>query len=159
MHRNDFRNKPYNLNSIVFSGKYSGNRFYYKLFIIENLIRIILHTILTNESPSTSNWWNDCVPNYLKKPWHRRSPHHGVYHLFLKDLIDILRRNRPLIEPHVSNFNELILEIELFNNARRKIAHTKYLNADDLDKLDNLYSRTKSLIKKINLRFNIEIPI
>lgn len=158
MHSKDFRNKSYSINNLITSGKYSGNRFYYKLFVIENMIRIFIHTILENDNPTVLEWWDELVPNRLKKTWHSMSSHHGIYHIFLNDLNSLIIENRPLIEPYVDNLDDLILEIELFNDVRRKIAHTKFLNTNDIKKLDELYIKSKKIIDEISKKLVIEIP-
>jgi hypothetical protein len=95
------------------------------------------------------------VPSYLKKPWHTLSTHHGIYHIYLKDLNKIMVLNRTLIERYIQDFDGLVLDIERFNNARRKIAHTKYLNALDIERLDNLYSKSKKLINQLSRSMSI----
>lgn len=158
MHPRDFRNKSFSDISIVIdSAKYSGNRFYYKLFVIENLIRIIINTILINDYP-LPDWWEHAVDGRLKKSWHGRSSHHGIYHVFLKELNTIMINNRNFIETYISDLDSLILEIENFNVSRRKIAHTKFLNSSDITQLDTLYDLTKRLTKELSNRLVILIP-
>lgn len=154
----DFRIKPYSVSSIINSGKYAGNRFYSKLFVIENIIRVIINSILRKEYPSHLDWWNVGIPRGIKKPWHSLSSRHGIYHTYLLDLNRIMVHNRNLIDRHITNLDSLILDIELFNIPRRKIAHTKYLNTNDIQRLDNLYNKSKLLINEISKRIDIEIP-
>lgn len=158
MHPKDFRYKPFSDVSIIIdSGKYAGNRFYYKLFVIENLIRIIINTIMINDYP-LRDWWAHAVDGGIKKSWHRRSRHHGIYHVFLKDLNTIIINNRIFIETYISDLDDLILTIENFNDTRRKIAHTKYLNTVDLNQLDKLYNLTKRLTIELSSHLTIVIP-
>src|SRR5436190_23517845 len=95
----DFRTLPFDANKVDASGKNVGGKVYWKLYVIENLIRIVVHSVLTVQLGP--NWWTIAAdPNtqkevaklmksYGNRPWHSTPGKHEVYYLFLSCLTKI----------------------------------------------------------------------
>src|SRR3990167_6345239 len=96
----DFRTlTQFTQEAVDISGKNVGTRVYWKLYVIENLYRIIIHSILSSQlSHLGPNWWhfvaNTSIQNdvkrfkkgYLSKPWHTTPGSHDIYYVHLYGL-------------------------------------------------------------------------
>ena len=61
----DFRNHAFDTNRVKAAGKDMGGKVYPKLYAIENLIRIVVHTVLTVQLGN--NWWSLTADPALQK--------------------------------------------------------------------------------------------
>ena len=105
----DFRGAAFNATRIDSCGRDVGRRVYWKLYVIENTIRVIVSSVLTIQIGST--WWATAADKriqqqvqhfktlYAQAPWHSAPGNHDIYYTGLSDLGEIIRANRNLFLP------------------------------------------------------------
>src|SRR5437588_8941574 len=99
----DFRTQPLDVSRLDASGKDVGRKSYWRLFTIENLARILLHSVLSVQIGL--DWLDNAVDpdirgrvgrsqnDYARQPWHTNPGGPEVYFTQLPDLTRILRTN------------------------------------------------------------------
>jgi hypothetical protein len=124
----DFRISSYNPKAIDNCGRFIGHQSYWKLYAIENLFRIIVHSILSVQISYV--WWEVAVDGptrtkaeYRQSLYSRKSPNdkigrHGIYYLDLRDLNEIIRANANLIDPVVPDLDSWILRVRKKTTSR-----------------------------------------
>ena len=118
----DFRQFAFRPDRVDRCGRNIGTKVYWKLYAIENTIRIVLHSVLSVQV--NPNWWSLAVDarivgnvqrfrrNYAAN-LHNASPGtHDIHLTFLSDLTEIMRANSHLISPVVPTTNQWILTLE-----------------------------------------------
>jgi hypothetical protein len=137
----DFRAYAFELGRVATAGKVVGRDAYSKLYVIENTLRVIIHSVLTVElGPS---WWDTAVDEprrkkaerfrarYASKPWHGNPGQHGLYYMDLADLGEILRVNSHLFEPVIPEVDALLVHIEQIREPRNVVCHMNWLTKAD----------------------------
>ncbi len=164
----DFRLSQFELRAIDRCGKYIGNRTYWKLYTIENLFRVVVHSVLSVQIPT--GWWEVAVDktirnkaesfqrSYLRKSWHGKPGSHGIYYIDLKDLNEILRANANLFDPVIPDLDKWVLGIEELRLPRNVIAHMNFPSGTDIKRIDVLYDDCQSLIAELQARMALSIP-
>jgi hypothetical protein len=162
----DFRNHSYSSARIERCGRHVGSKLYWKLYAIENTVRILIHSVLTAQIHS--NWWTVAVnPRVIKQALRRRanyvarpsnaSPGVSDIHLtFLSDLTEILRSNSHLFTPVVPDTNNWIAVLESIRVPRNLVGHMNFPNAFDKAAIDSAYSRLPSLLAHL---FTHNVPM
>jgi len=170
----DFRNYAFSSHRIEKCGKFLGNFYYWKLFIIENTLRIFIHSVLTVQyTEKGENWWDDLAgeaknsyernkKNYLKPEarFFSLPGKHPIYFIDIKDLNEILRANFTLFVPVIgeSILNKLILDIETLRIPRNIIAHVNFPKKKDLDRINTFFEDVSVYIDFIKEK-NIKVII
>ena len=151
----DFRNYAFDSGRVDSSGKDVGRRVYWKLYAVENLIRVIVHSVLTAQVGP--NWWNVAVDpgiqgqvrsrmaEYAKQPWHSTPGRHEVYYTFLSDLNKIVTANSHLFTPHIPDIDQWIARIEQVRLPRNIVGHMNWLSATDRNRIDVFYADVQHL--------------
>src|ERR1035441_6372872 len=97
----DFKNYSYSAVRLSRSGKKIGKDLYWKLYAIENTLRIVIHSVLSVQLGP--QWWAVVVnqrmatnvqrfrASYAASPKHATPGVHDIYMIFLSDLAEILR--------------------------------------------------------------------
>ncbi len=165
----DFRTLPFSISNIQASGKFVGKNFYWKLYSIENIIRIIINSILLNQIGA--NWWDIAVDTtiagkatrtksqYSSKPWHSQPGSHGIYFVFLPDLNEIIRANSHLFIPIIPEIDRWIVQIEQIRLPRNIVGHMNWPSEIDGKRIDVLLSDLISLSSQIAINgLNLVIP-
>jgi hypothetical protein len=164
----DFRFLPFDSIKIGKCGKYVGRQTYWKLYAIENIFRIIIHSVLSVQSPPP--WWDVAVDrdirrkaerfqgHYLKKSWHGKPGTHAIYYIDLKDLGEIFRANAHLFYPVIPELDKWILGIEDIRLPRNVVAHMNFPNKTDEKRIDVFYEDCLSLINQVKTKLNLSIP-
>ncbi len=164
----DFRTSTFDHNKVDASGRYLGRRSYPKLYAIENLFRVVIHSVLSAQVHA--NWWEVVVDknirgkaerfqqNYAKKSWRSKPGRHGIYYIDLKDLNEILRVNAAFFDPLVPDLNKWILGIEEIRLPRNSVAHMNFPSPPDMKLIDGFYRDCLNLIAELRARIAIEIP-
>ena len=80
--RQDFREYSYSNDRVLACGKYLGNNTYWKIFVIENLIRIMIHSILSVQYHKGTEWWEDLAGD-AKKSYERNKQRYVQDRFFL----------------------------------------------------------------------------
>ncbi len=165
----DYRILPFSITAIGDSGKYLGRSAYWRLYVIENLVRVVVHSVLTAQIGPT--WWMIAVDpktsqkiqrvkqDYAEQPYHSSPGTHNIYYLFLPDLHKIILANSHLFRPLIPDIDQWVLRIEDVRLPRNIVGHMNWLNTADEQLIDALYSDLRTLIRKLpRTGISISIP-
>lgn len=164
----DFRNYSFGSARIDRCGRRVGSRLYWKLYAIENTIRIVIHSVLTVQI--NPNWWTVAVdPDVVKQAAKRRrgyaarpsnaNPGLSDIHLvFLSDLTDIMRANSHLFTPVVPDTNNWIATLESIRVPRNLVGHMNFPNSFDSATIDSAYSQLPTLMEQLSIH-NVPVLI
>jgi hypothetical protein len=152
----DFRTVAFAPPKVDSSGKHIGQTTYWKLYAIENLFRVIIHSVLTAQLGPT--WWANAVDRkiqeralnarsrHAKRPWHTNPGTHDIYYTNLSDLSEIMRANAHLFRVTVQDIDEWIVKIHQVLLPRNVVGHMNFPNSNDKQRIDVLYSDCQVLI-------------
>jgi len=144
-----------------------GRGVYPKLYALENLFRVLVHSILTAQLGG--GWWALAVDLrirnkvtgyqgiYTANPWHTSPGGHEIYFADLSDLLEITRANAHLFAPAVTNINGWVAKIEAVRLPRNVTAHMNFANAQDRKRIDVTYADLKVLLD--SLHANTTVPL
>jgi hypothetical protein len=166
----DFRLSAFARQRVDNCGRYLGHNTYWKLYSIENYLRVILHSVLLDQIGST--WLDQSIDSekkkniakskkdYLKKPVHTLPGNHDVYYLYLSDLSKIMLANRHLILSLIPDVDNWVVKIEQARIPRNLIGHMNFPNQGDRVRIDMLHAELSGLVQKLEKRagFTIRIP-
>lgn len=165
----DFRDYPFARSLVRKSGRYLGRHSYWKLYAIENFLRVMLHSILSVQIAVT--WWDTAVDKnmkkdvertkraYAKKPFHTSPGKHEIYYLYLSDLNKIMVANSNLFLPVVPDIDSWIRKIEGIRIPRNLVGHMNFPNQTDRERIDKLYRELGRLVAKLDKKgFRLQIP-
>jgi hypothetical protein len=154
--------------NLMRSGKYVGGHSYWKLYVIENIFRIIIHSVLTPEIPQ--GWWAVAVDqsirgkaerfktNYLKKAWHGKPGGHNIYYIDLRDLNEIIRANANLFSPVIPDIDKWMIGIEDLRLPRNVVAHMNCPSSNDFRRIDVFHSDCETLLEAVKSQIPLLIP-
>jgi hypothetical protein len=164
----DFRLLPFDFGTVTNCGRFIARRSYWRLYLTENLFRIIIHSVLLVQiSP---DWWRYAVDptvqnkayryaqNYRRKSWFGKVGKHGIYYIDLKDLGEIMRANSNLFLPIIPDIDDWILGIETIRLPRNLVAHMNFIDSVDTIGIDAFYRKCKKLIPRVQARVVLTIP-
>lgn len=155
----DFRTHPFDTKKVESSGKNVGTKVYWKLYAIENLIRIVIHSILTAQLGSA--WWTlvadpkmqkdvaGMMKSYGNRPWHSTPGKHEVYYLFLSDLTKILTTNSNQFQPHITDIDQWTARLEQIRLPRNIVGHMNWLTDVDRGRIDVCHADVQQLVAKL----------
>jgi hypothetical protein len=154
----DFRASRYDAGRVDKSGKSVGSRYYWKLYASENLLRVIVNSVLTAQIGKT--WWSGVDPKiqkkaedfrkrYKQKPWHTSPGGHGIYYTQLRDLNEILRSNSHLFLPIIPDVDQWIARIEQIRLPRNIVCHMNFPSVIDGKRMDVFYADVRELAAKL----------
>src|SRR3989338_3167731 len=142
----DFRNKKtFAVKYVRASGTDVGRSAYPRLFLIENVLRIIIHSVLYAQLGP--NWWNIAVDqrirdqverfkqDYLLRPWHTKPGPHDIYYTHLRHLSEIIRSNKNQFDPVIQDADQWIVEIERLRLPRNIVGHMNYPGTSDRQRI------------------------
>jgi len=165
----DFRTLPFEPRKVSDSGRYIGQSTYWKLYAIENLFRVVIHSVLLAQMGP--NWWalvvdgktNDTVQSikkdYAKQPGSTTPGSHDIYYLFLRDLNKIITSQSNLFRPLVPDIDQWIIKLEQIRLPRNIVGHMNWPSATDRRRIDNTYKEAKILIRRFSTSgTNVVIP-
>lgn len=166
----DFRNYAFDTKRITFSGKDIGAKVYSKLYAIENLVRILVHSVLTAQLGP--NWWavaadpqlqKDVVKrmaSYGNRPWHSTPGKHEVYYIYLSDLTKILTSNSAQFLPLIPDVDQWTARLEQIRLPRNIVGHMNWLTVVDRNRIDVCLADIEQLVAKLasNPQLAISIP-
>lgn len=166
----DFRLSSFNSITIDRCGNYIGRQTYQKLYTIENVFRVVIHSVLSVQIPKPDDWWYIAVDvnirekakrfqkSYLKKSWHGKPGTHGIYYIDLKDLNEILRANANLFDPVIPDLDKWILGIEELRLPRNVVAHMNFPSKTDMKRIDVFYDDCLHLVTLVQAKLTLNIP-
>jgi hypothetical protein len=166
---NDFRSYAFDPIRVDAAGKNVGQKVYWKLYSIENLVRVIVHSILTAEI--NANWWGVAVDpeiqrnvkrrrtDYLNRPWHSTPGKHDIYYAFLHDLGKIIMANSHLFRPMIPDIDQWIARIEQVRVPRNIVGHMNWPNKTDRQRIDVVHADLHQLVQQLaGSRPGLSIP-
>jgi hypothetical protein len=155
----DFRNATFKPDRIDRCGRYIGSKLYWKLYAIENTLRVVVNSVLTLQIGA--NWWSVAVdPNvvtkasgfrrhYAARPRNASPGIEDIHLIFLSDLTEILRANSHQFLPLIADTNNWIADLEAIRVPRNLVGHMNFPNAFDKAAIDSAYSRLPSLMTQL----------
>ncbi len=165
----DFRNYAFDAARIDSGGKDLGRKIYWKLYAAENIVRVIVHSVLIVQA--NPNWWPIAVDpgmqqkvakfrtQYAKQPWHSTPGKHDIYYTFLSDLNEIIRANANLFRPIIPDIDNWIAKIETVRLPRNIVGHMNWLTTTDRKRIDVFYDDLQQLVKQLATNmFSFVIP-
>lgn len=137
------------------SGRNVGKVVYWKLYAIENIYRILVHSILSS-LVYPENWWVSIDQDiqrkaethrldYLSHPWHTNAGNHPIYYVDLKDINEIARAHAHLFVQLIPDIDQWVCKVEMVRLPRNVVAHMNFPNNNDRDRINVLYEDFKSL--------------
>ena len=155
----DSRNASFRLDRIDRCGRHIGSKLYWKLYAIENTLRIVVNSVLTLQIGA--NWWGVAVDpdvvskasrfrtHYAAKPRNASPGLADIHLIFLSDLTEILRANSHQFLPVVTDTNNWIAALEAIRVPRNLVGHMNFPNAFDRAAIDAAYAQLPSLIAQL----------
>ena len=153
----DYRTSAYDTTKLNACGRYVGNSSYWRLYAIENIFRILVHSVLSVQI--APNWW----PSVVTGKWNRQVQErkqeyinrsggtlpgsHEIYYVFLKDLTKILAAERNRFIQPIPDVDQWIIDLEEIRLPRNIVGHMNWLNAADRHRIDQTYRAAKILIR------------
>jgi hypothetical protein len=155
----DFRNFAFQPRRIDRCGRFIGRQVYWKLYAVENLLRLFIHSVLSAQiSPQ---WWSVAVDpkvrrradnvrqQYLRRPHHTLPGTHDIYYVFLSDLGNIIRANSNLFLPFLPDVDQWMLKIEAVRIPRNVVGHMNFPNQPDRQRVDAMYKEFSALVTRL----------
>lgn len=166
---NDFRTYAFDPKRVDAAGKHLSKRTYWKLYAVENLVRIVVHSVLTIQAGQ--NWWDIAVGTNIKKrtsrfmndysnrPWHSSPGMHPIYYTLLSDLNKIITENSHLFIPIVPDIDAWIAKIEQVRLPRNIVGHMNWLTETDSKRIDVCHADLQALVTHLkDTGKNLNIP-
>ena len=165
----DFRKYSFHPSRVDRCGRDIGSKVYWKLYAIENTIRVVIHSVLSAQIGN--QWWAAAVDpkivaraqgirnSYAAKHQNANPGSHDIHLVFLKDLTEIIRANSNLIISVIPNTNQWIAALEAIRVPRNLVGHMNFPNAFDRSAIDSAYSQLPMLLQHLTAsNVPIEIP-
>ena len=152
----DYRNYTFDRGRVDTAGKNIGGRVYWKLYAIENLVRVVAHSVLTAQAGP--NWWTvavdpklrkrveDRMNDYASRPWHSTPGKHDIYYTFLSDLNKIITANSHLFKPVIPDIDQWVARIEQVRLPRNIVGHMNWPSATDRQRTDVCHADLQQLV-------------
>lgn len=166
----DFRDYSFSEPRIERCGRYLGRRSYWKLYAIENLLRTVLHSVLSTQIGA--NWWNLAVDpkvrndanetrkRYARNPQHTVPGTHDIYYVYLSSLNNIIRTNSNQFLPIVPDIDQWVSKIESILIPRNLVGHMNFPNQADRERIDRLHQDIYALVTCVQRAgISIRIPV
>src|SRR5574337_1089122 len=124
----DFRTLgPFAVRRVDSSGRFLGRTAYFRLYVIENLVRVLIHSVLTVQLKS--NWWTVAVDpkiqayakarrSQYRPPWHTKAGSHDIYNAYLQELNDIIRANSHHFRTPIPDIDAWLVRLEMMPPPR-----------------------------------------
>jgi hypothetical protein len=156
---NDFRTYAFDRARVEAAGRNIGSRVYWKLYAIENLLRVLVHSVLTAQAGA--NWWTVAVEpklrqqvanrmkEYTSRPWHSTPGKHDVYYTFLSDLSKIITVNSHLFKPIIPDIDQWIARIEQVRLPRNIVGHMNWPSTTDRQRIDVCHADLQQLVQHL----------
>lgn len=144
----DFRTLAFDTTRVANSGKNVGGRIFPKLYEIENILRSIIHSILSTHVAPGTDWWDTLVSknirdkadrfraDYAGRPRHSTPGRHGLYYVGIRDLNEIIRSNVSLFRSPIPDIDHWMVNIEQLRLPRNVVAHMNWLHKADRDRIE-----------------------
>ena len=150
------------------SGKDVAKRTYWKLYSIENAVRVLIHSLLNAQIGA--QWWASAVDKklqnkaegfrkkYTARPWHTPPGTHDIYYIDLADLNEIIRANSNLFLPVVADIDQWMAKLEQIRLPRNVVAHMNWPSDTDRKRIDVLYDDVQTLLQAVSKTVSLTSP-
>jgi hypothetical protein len=163
----DFRrSSDFTVEGVNKNGRFLGRSFYWKLYFVENVLRVVINTVLSIQvRPIPAlypSWWEFLYHDtklmgdaervrrrYLASPAHTHPGKHGIYYVYLHDLGNIMHENARYFTPIIPEVDKWVLKIEQVGLPRNCVGHMNLINAEDRRQINTMYYECKALIRKL----------
>lgn len=165
----DFRKYSYDAQRVERCGRYLGKNSYWKLYAIENILRIVVHSVLSVQIGPT--WWNFAVnpqtirdvlktrSRYSRRPQHTSPGSHDIHYVFLTTLNNIIRENSNFFLPIIPDIDQWIARVEGIVLPRNLIGHMNFPDQGDRQRIDNLHRDIGTLVFHLKQKgISLQIP-
>src|ERR1700678_1831493 len=158
----DFRRYKFAADRIDRCGHYVADESYWKLYAVENTIRVVISSVLTAQLGP--NWWTVVLnPNlarniqrvreeYTEKTRHASPGRHDIYLAFLSDLNQILRIQSNQFRTVIPDVDRWIARLEGIRLPRNLVGHMNFPNYYDRERVSNAYERLPVLLSQLRDR-------
>jgi hypothetical protein len=165
----DFRGFGFSRSRVDDCGRYLGHHSYWKLYSIENYLRVVLHSVLSAQI--SRNWFDVAVDpetkksivrrkkDYLKTGVHTSPGKHDIYYIYLSDLAKIMATTRHLLITVISDVDLWIAKIEGVRIPRNLVGHMNFPNVADRKRIDVLHEELGTLVQKLERTANLTVHI
>lgn len=151
-------------------GRELGKNYYWKIYVTENIIRVIIHSILLIQIGP--NWWtlvvSPTIQNDARKIRNRylnqlppRSPgNHDIYCTYLPNLEKIIFDNKGFFAPLLPEVNELIIGLNRIRLPRNLLGHMNILKSIDRRSITNFHKLCIKIVKTLerNPSLHLQYP-
>src|SRR6202021_2732749 len=132
----DFRKYSFVARHVDRCGRHIGSRVYWKLYAIENTLRVIVNSVLSQQI--SQQWWGQAVDpklaikaqkrrqRYAAKPKHANPGWHDIYLVDLFDLTEIFRINSHLFIPIVPETDEFLVLLDAMSVSRNTLGQMNF---------------------------------
>ena len=156
----DYRTLPFQTRNVSSSGKLVAQSAYWRLYTIENLFRIIIHSVLSVQIQP--NWWPLVISppkdrkvqaikqDYTNRPGSTLPGNHDIYYLFLSDLTKVLTDHSNSFAVFVPDINQWIINLEHIRLPRNIVGHMNWPSALDRQRINTTYQESKSLLRQLS---------
>lgn len=165
----DFRNYSYSQPRIERCGRYLGRQSYWKLYAIENVLRIVIHSVLSVQIGPL--WWHSAVGpktirdvnqtrnRYAGHPHHTSPGVHDIHYIYLSSLNTIMRANSNFFLPIFPDIDQWIVRLEGVLIPRNLIGHMNFPHAGDRQRIDDLHRDIGALLVEMQQKkIAIQVP-
>lgn len=155
----DFRGFAFDPMRVRTAGRAVGRNAFSKLYAIENMLRVVIHSVLTIQV--AVDWWDKTVDEprrrkaeryrarYATKPWHGDPGAHGLYYMDFADLGEILRANAHLVRPVIPEIDALLVQVEQVREPRNIVCHMNWPTKTDTKRVDVLLHDVEAHVARL----------
>lgn len=157
---NDFRDYAFEPTRIDAAGRNVAQHVYWKLYALENLVRVMVHSILSAEVKPL-DWWVVAVAGKIKgdvtyrkseyatRPAGSKPGNHDIYYVFLPDLTKIITANSHLFRPLIPDIDAWVVRMEQVRLPRNIVCHMNWPNKADRQLISVLYTDLQRLLDRL----------
>jgi hypothetical protein len=161
----DYRNYSFDKRTLLSYGKVLGRHYYWKIYSSENLLRLIIHSVLSVQI--NDEWWNSAVDpdivteairvrnKYLKNGYTNKIPKHDIYCIYLPMLERILSDNHDKFLYLLPQIYELIETLNSVIIPRNLLGHMNTLDNIDRGEIGDLYKLCLKCLKILSQTENL----
>jgi hypothetical protein len=155
----DFRKYSFMPIRVDRCGRSIGSNSYWKLYSIENTVRVIVNSVLSKQVPQP--WWASAVnptvalnaqkrrARYATKPKHASPGSHDIYLIDLFELTEILRIHSHLFRPIIPETDQFLMALESMRVSRNIIGHMNFPNSYDRTAIDATFKQLPVILSRL----------
>ena len=155
----DFRRCNPDKSRVRICGVFSGELLYPKLYFIENVTRIVVHSVLTLQLPppwfavavdqDTANRVQVVRADYAANPRNASAGPHDVYYLFLPKLTGIIRTHFAYFQQAIPSADDWVDSLDAVRLPRNLVGHMNWPNSYDRAAIKRAHAETKKSLRHL----------